>query len=265
VHGPQLPAGGISLNAAELHALDGLPHLSITEYVLGIRPKMHPFSGLACTSWRELGEATYIASVRGYRPAGSEKRPGTFTRFQLARAAKWLEQNKLVRRCSGKEGPLIFDVRLASRGTAVSRRSAHTSAHKSAQLDMPFFHLVKGAGSPKSAHISALKSARTLLEEEEEERKESADQTPGAQKKNSHVVLYFPPPLEPATCAALTELLDGHPRAQDLLDELTGQMLRKPIPNPVAYMRRMVRTAGPDWVGDFAGEVRARRARVGRC
>jgi hypothetical protein len=118
--------GGILLNEDELKALQGLSHLHLALYVMGIRRYMDYQTGITGIkrrlSWQGLKEEMYIEPARGI------KTKQKLTRFQLVRAIKQLEKIGLIR----KKGKLVFECLLASSDESVQNKAARKPHKKTA-------------------------------------------------------------------------------------------------------------------------------------
>lgn len=247
-----MPAAAIRLGLRELEALAGLPFVSVTLYVLGLRPRMNYADGWVGRnprlSWQALSEWCRQESRQGVPEIKLD-------RWALDRAVGHLERAGLVRRppVRGQRDPIVFFMPLAERDSHVRKNPAPNPAHNPARA-------AHRENTPNPAQSPTPNPAH-----HPEDRIPIV--TAAALDVSSAAADLIAPQSLSATaqsnCIARVQHLNGS--AQRVLDELAGAIADharqgSPIKFPIRYLQKIIEEASsPTWSPAWADSIAKRR------
>jgi len=248
-----MPVAAIRLGLRELEALAGLPFVSVTLYVLGLRPRMNYADGWVGRnprlSWQALSEWCRQESRQGVPQIKLD-------RWALDRAVGHLERAGLVRRppVRGQRDPIVFFMPLAERDSHVRKNPAPNQAHNPARA-------AHRENTPNPAHKPPPNPAH-----HPEDRLPIAAAAAALDVSSAAADLIAPQSLSAtaqSNCIARVQHLNGS--AQRVLDELAGAIADharqgNPIKFPVRYLQKIIEEAStPTWSPAWADSIAERR------
>lgn len=252
-----MPAAAIRLGLREIEALAGLPFVSVTLYVLALRPRMNYSDGWVGKnprlSWQTISEWCRQESRQGVPEIKLD-------RWALDRAVGHLERAGLVRRppIKSQRDPIVFFLPFAERDSLVRKNPAPTPAQNPA----PVAHR---ENTPNPAHRPARNPAH-----HPEDRIPIVTAAAALDVSSAAADLIAPQNLSPTTqanCIKKVQHLNGS--AQRILDELAGALADharqgNPIKFPVRYLDRIIEEASTStWSPAYADSIAKRRLSEG--
>ena len=248
-----MPAAAIRLGLRELEALAGLPFVSVSLYVLGLRPRMNYADGWVGRnprlSWQALSEWCRQESRQGVSEIKLD-------RWALDRAVGHLERSGLVRRppVRGQRDPIVFFLPFAERDSSVRKNPAPNHVHNPARAS-------HRETTPNPAHIATPNPAH-----HPEDRKPVVTAAAALDVSSAAADLIAPQSLTATAqrnCIARVQNLNGS--AQRVLDELAGAIADharqgNPIKFPLRYLQKIIEEAStPTWSPAWADSIAERR------